>query len=100
MVIPESMTSGVAKVGTKGQAVIPKGIRELLGIQPGDQVVYTSHGGHAHIQKMDAQSDDQAWDEFLNAVPPKLRRPLTMADLKRDQKRQYEQRERRAGLRR
>ena len=30
---------GTAKVGEKGQIVIPKGARELFGIQPGDQLL-------------------------------------------------------------
>ena len=92
------MTSDTATVGTKGQAVIPKAIRDLLGIRPGDKVVYTSHGGHAHIQKKDAKSAEAAWDEFLNAVPPGKRLRLTPAQLKRDLERQYEERARKSGL--
>ena len=30
---------GTVKVGEKGQIVIPKGARELFGIQPGDQLL-------------------------------------------------------------
>ena len=36
---PKRHIFGTAKVGEKGQIVIPKGARELFGIQPGDQLL-------------------------------------------------------------
>ena len=33
------------RVGTKGQVVIPKPVRDLLGIRPGTEVTFTVDGG-------------------------------------------------------
>ena len=35
---PKGKFISIVKVGDKGQIVIPKGARELFGIQPGDQL--------------------------------------------------------------
>ncbi|MCA1819763.1 MAG: AbrB/MazE/SpoVT family DNA-binding domain-containing protein [Thermoplasmatota archaeon] len=84
MVLPVRMTSGIrSKVGPKGQAVIPKPIRDALGIRPGDDVVFTGHGGHAHVQKTGA-SADEAWADFLATAPPGRATKMTPAQLKRD----------------
>ena len=39
----------VATIGTKGQIVIPRDIREKLGIGPGDKVVLMTRGEHAAV---------------------------------------------------
>jgi antitoxin PrlF len=39
------------KVGPKGQVVIPKTIRERVGIGPGDQVSFDEDHGTIHIRK-------------------------------------------------
>lgn len=36
---PKGKFISIVKVGDKGQIVIPKGARELFGIQPGDQLL-------------------------------------------------------------
>ena len=36
---PKGRYAGTVTVGTKGQIVIPKEARELLGIRPGDQMI-------------------------------------------------------------
>ena len=36
---PKGKFISIVKVGEKGQIVIPKGARELFGIQPGDQLL-------------------------------------------------------------
>lgn len=39
MQFPKGKFLSLVKVGEKGQIVIPKGARELFGIQPGDQLL-------------------------------------------------------------
>ena len=39
MQFPKGKFISMVKVGEKGQIVIPKGARELFGIQPGDQLL-------------------------------------------------------------
>lgn len=39
------------KVGPKGQVVLPKAIRQRLGIEPGDEVVVEEEDGHVTIHK-------------------------------------------------
>lgn len=43
------------KVGPKGQVVIPKGIRDEIGISPGDEVVVEREGREVRIR---LQADD------------------------------------------
>lgn len=39
------------KVGPKGQVVVPKRIRDRLGIRPGDEVVVDEDAGEVRIRK-------------------------------------------------
>jgi antitoxin PrlF len=38
------------KVGPKGQVVIPKSIRDALGIEPGDEVTVERRGREVHVR--------------------------------------------------
>lgn len=40
------------KVGPKGQVVIPKDLRDVLGIEPGDEVTFWREGDHVAVQPM------------------------------------------------
>jgi AbrB family looped-hinge helix DNA binding protein len=43
------------KVGIKGQVVIPKAIRDEIGISPGDEVVFEAEGADVRVRRV---SDD------------------------------------------
>jgi len=55
-----------AKVGPKGQAVIPKEVREILGIAPGDEVVFEVGEKEARIRPAGRRS---SVSEFTEIVP-------------------------------
>lgn len=40
------------RVGPKGQVVLPKRVRDKLGIKPGDEVVVEEVGGVAHVRRV------------------------------------------------
>lgn len=45
------------KVGIKGQVVIPKAIRDQIGIQPGDEVTFEPNGSEVRVRRVE---DDPA----------------------------------------
>ena len=49
---------------TRGQATIPKPIREALGLQPGDRVEFTLHGDRVLLRR--AGADLSALDGILD----------------------------------
>lgn len=59
-----------AKVGAKGQAVIPKPIRDQMGIRPGDKVYFRIEEGQIIVEKPDGE---QLLEDFLDAYE---KRPL------------------------
>lgn len=38
-----------ARITSKGQVTIPKQIRDLLGVEPGDQLEFEYHDGHLEV---------------------------------------------------
>lgn len=50
------MLTDTVKVSTKGQIVIPKEIRDELGIQPADKLQVVSDGKEMRIEKFDEEA--------------------------------------------
>lgn len=53
--------------------VIPKPVRDAMGIRPGDAVYFRVEGGQVILE---AKSPKQLLDEFLNAIPKRLKRRI------------------------
>jgi len=75
------------KVGPKGQVVIPKQVREELGIRPGDEVIVDTVDGEARVRRC---ADEPPLLGLLADGGP----PLT-AELEREHREEIERDERR-----
>jgi predicted regulator of stationary/sporulation gene expression len=66
---PKGKFLSIVKVGDKGQIVIPKGARELFGIQPGDQLLLMADKkrGIALIDENSISVPDKLWETAKEA---------------------------------
>lgn len=66
---PKGKFLSIVKVGDKGQIVIPKGARELFGIQPGDQLLLLADKkrGIALIDENSISVPDKLWETAKEA---------------------------------
>ena len=66
---PKGKFLSIVKVGDKGQIVIPKGARELFGIQPGDQLLLMADKkrGIALIDENSISVPDKLWETAMEA---------------------------------
>ncbi|MEK6960881.1 MAG: AbrB/MazE/SpoVT family DNA-binding domain-containing protein [Nanoarchaeota archaeon] len=62
----------VATVGDKGQVVIPKSVRDLMGISPRSEVFFSVDDDKVVLEKKPGR---QVYDEFITAVKDKVRFP-------------------------
>ena len=59
-----------SKLGPKGQAVIPKEIREMMGIKPGSEVVFEVRGDEVVVKPL---QDRSSVDELIRLIPRELK---------------------------
>ncbi|HEX9914572.1 MAG TPA: AbrB/MazE/SpoVT family DNA-binding domain-containing protein [Candidatus Bathyarchaeia archaeon] len=59
-----------SKLGPKGQAVIPKEIREMMGIRPGSEVVFEVRGDEVVVKPL---RDRSSVDELIRLIPRELK---------------------------
>ena len=69
MQFPKGKFISLVKVGEKGQIVIPKGARELFGIQPGDQLLLMADKkrGIALIDENSISVPERLWETAQEA---------------------------------
>lgn len=72
------------KLGPKGQVVIPKRVRDRLGLRPGDRVFVEQQGDGVRVSKA------VAVDDLVGSLPPSELDPLDvlMAERRRDRDRE------------
>lgn len=70
---PKGKFLSIVKVGDKGQIVIPRGARELFGIQPGDQLLLMADKkrGIALIDENSISVPDKLWETAKEASEDK-----------------------------
>lgn len=51
------MNAPVSRITSKSQTVIPKAVREKLGLQPGDLLRYRVEGSDVIIERVETQDD-------------------------------------------
>lgn len=86
---PVILLSMTYKVGPKGQVVIPKSIRDRLGIEPGDEVLVEREGDEVRIRRQ--VDDEKARRERIEALRGIWAdRPGTMADFEAERRRERE----------
>ncbi len=70
---PKGKFLSIVKVGDKGQIVIPKGARELFGIQSGDQLLLMADKkrGIALIDENSISVPDKLWETAKEASEDK-----------------------------
>ena len=85
MVILTSMTH---KVGPKGQVVLPKDMRDELGIAPGDEVSFAKGDDRIVVRK--ARTKDEIVDSLFGALagPGKPLTELLVESRRRDRERE------------
>jgi antitoxin PrlF len=52
------MSTAYSKLTTKAQTVIPREVRQKLGIKPGDRLRYRMTGKAVMLEKAESESDD------------------------------------------
>lgn len=76
------------KVGPKGQVVLPKAMRERLGIHPGDEVRFDEGEGEITVRKAESKADVLA--RLVGSLPETGVDPLDvlMEEKRRDRERE------------
>lgn len=74
------------EIGEKGQVVIPKDIREYLGLSRGNKVVFEVRNKEVILKQED--NPDKFLKDFFNI--PKIKRKISVKELKKVYEEQYE----------
>ena len=58
------MNAPISKLTTKAQTVIPKAVRERLGLKPGDLLRYVFEGDRVVIERVSSEAEDDPFATF------------------------------------
>lgn len=73
-------------MGEKGQVVIPRDIREILGVREGEEIVFEVVGDEVKIKKK--EEIEKFLKEFFSIA--RLKKDLTIRDLKKIEEESYD----------
>ncbi len=76
------------RIGERGQVVIPKDIRQMLGIRTGEDLVFEIIDNKIEIKLEEAEEADKFVDDFFDS--PKLKKKLTWKEIKEDLEERHE----------
>lgn len=62
-----------SKITIKGQTTVPSGVRQALGVGPGDSIGYIIEGDRAVLVKATRTEEDGALDAFLDFLAADIR---------------------------
>ena len=74
------------EIGEKGQVVIPRDIRELLGLKQGSSIVFEINDREVKIRP--EKNAEEIVEDFFNV--PKIKKKLTQKEIKKAIEQQYE----------
>jgi len=81
----DSMTQGRAKVGQKGQVVIPKEIRDKVGIREGSEVLVTARNDDEIVIRRSSPPTQSYVEYYVMTFSKKLKKPIDIKKLIEDE---------------
>lgn len=75
----------VSTITAKGQTTVPKAVRKLLGIEPGDKIAFHVDGRQVTLALVEAAHEDPVVSKFLAFIAKDIeRRPEAVKPLSRE----------------
>jgi antitoxin PrlF len=72
----------IARVTEKGQTTVPKQVRDVLGIAPGDNVAFVIMGSAVTLQRASVQENDPVVSSFLDFLAKDMtQRPYALESI-------------------
>jgi AbrB family looped-hinge helix DNA binding protein len=70
------------RISSKGQIVIPKGIRDALHLRSGEVLDVTREGRRIVLEPTSPHVERISYEEFKRRVPPYRGRPVSVEDMR------------------
>ena len=73
-------------MGERGQVVIPKKIRDFLGLEPGNRIIFENDGENIILK---SNSSTKVMQELIKNTK-RLKKPITMEEIKKAREESYD----------